>query len=303
LFVLAGHEAVDRALLKTVLASSTRDARALAVRVLSDQISSPSEAFPLLRTAVQDSDPRVRLEAVRALSFFDVMEAAEVALLAAKQPMDYWLDYTLQHTLNALEPRWKPALQGRALAKNNPEGLAWIERFAAGQPSLGEVQLQLQRLIDGTELTPDQRTKLVAAVGKSGGRAKEGRAVFERVCTSCHKIQDVGISYGPELTQVAGRMKREELIESILYPNEKVAPEWQTVNITSRAGDEFSGVVEREDAEAVVLKLGGDQKQRIPKSEIARRETLQVSNMPEGLAAGLSTQEFLDLIEYLASLK
>jgi len=303
LFVLAGQEAVDRALLKTVLASSTRDARALAVRVLSDQISSPAEAFPLLRTAVQDSDPRVRLEAVRALSFFDAMEAAEVALLAAKQPMDYWLDYTLQHTLNALEPRWKPALQGRALAKNNPEGLAWIERFAAGQPSLGEVQLQLQRLIAGNELTPDQRTKLVAAVGKSGGRAKEGRSVFERVCTSCHKIQDVGISYGPELTQVAGRMKREELIESILYPNEKVAPEWQTVNITSRGGDEFSGVVERDDAEAVVLKLGGDQKQRIPKSEIARRETLQVSNMPEGLAAGLSTQEFLDLIEYLASLK
>ncbi len=303
LFVLAGHEAVERSLLKEVLASPSRDARALAVRVLSDQAGQFTDALDLLRPMAQDSDSRVRLEVVRALSFFDSLEASELALVVARQPADYWLDYTLQHTFNALEPRWKPALEKGELAKSDPEGRAWIERFAAGQPSLGEVQAQLQKLIAGQGLSPEERTKLVTAVGKSGGRAREGRFVFERVCTSCHKVQNFGIDYGPELTQVAGRLTREELIESVLYPNEKVAPEWQTTNLSTRGGDEFSGVVAEEDADTVTLKLGGDLTQRVPKAEIAQRETLQVSNMPEGLAAGLSTQEFLDLIEYMASLK
>ena len=34
-----------------------------------------------------------------------------------------------------------------------------------------------------------------------------------------------------------------------------------------------------------------------------KREALKVSNMPEGLAAGLAPQEFLDLVQYLSSLK
>jgi len=34
-----------------------------------------------------------------------------------------------------------------------------------------------------------------------------------------------------------------------------------------------------------------------------RRETLKISTMPEGLAASMSIQEFLDLVEFLTSLK
>ena len=113
----------------------------------------------------------------------------------------------------------------------------------------------------------------------------------------------MGINYGPELTQVSRRLSRAKVIESILYPNSEVAPQWLTTNITTRDGQEFTGVVGMEDGESVVLKLGGDQRQKIAKSDIARRETLKVSNMPEGLAAGLAAQEFLDLVEYLGALK
>lgn len=62
-------------------------------------------------------------------------------------------------------------------------------------------------------------------------------------------------------------------------------------------------MVAAEDEATVTLKLGGDLVQRVAKDAIAERDTLKVSNMPEGLAAGLAPQEFVDLIEYLASLK
>ena len=57
-----------------------------------------------------DEHPRVRLEAVCAASFFTVPEAVEVAVIAAEQPRDEYLDYVRGETLKTLEPYWKKAL-------------------------------------------------------------------------------------------------------------------------------------------------------------------------------------------------
>jgi len=75
-----------------------------------------------------------QVEAVRALSFVESAEAVELALEATKHPMDYWIDYTLQHTLGALESQWKPGLEKGELAKDNPAGRDYLKAFAKGQP-------------------------------------------------------------------------------------------------------------------------------------------------------------------------
>ena len=46
-----------------------------------------------LKTLAADPYPRVRLEAVRAASFFDEPEALEVALISAEHPTDVYLDW------------------------------------------------------------------------------------------------------------------------------------------------------------------------------------------------------------------
>src|SRR5262249_43728837 len=74
------------------------------------------EALDLLRKAAADSEPRVRLEAIRAASFFTDPEAVEVVLIAADQPMDIYLEYVRRETLRALEPFVKKAIaEGRKL--------------------------------------------------------------------------------------------------------------------------------------------------------------------------------------------
>jgi len=303
LYVQQGQHGVDRDLLARVLKAKARDARALAVHVMADEWAYLGQPLDMLRPMVNDPDPRVRLEAVRALSFVDTTEAAELALEAARQPMDYWVDYTLQHTLGALQDHWEPALAKGELAKANEPGRNYAAAYAKGQPSIVAVKQQLDRLIANDGLRGNQRRQLITSVARVEGRVREGRFVFERVCTACHKVQNFGINYGPELTKVAERLSREKLIESILYPNDEVADQWLTTNLTTRDGEEFSGVVAGENDATLTLKLGGDLVKQVAKGDIARRETLKVSNMPEGLAAGLSTQEFVDLIEYLATLK
>ena len=51
-----------------------------------------------------DEHPRVRLEAVRAASFFTEPEAFEIRLIAAEKPTDKYLDFVQGETRKTLEP-------------------------------------------------------------------------------------------------------------------------------------------------------------------------------------------------------
>lgn len=97
------HNQVDPALLDQLLDAKDHRARAAAVRVLSfilDQVDSPLD---LLKERIADEHPRVRLEAVRALSFMEGDAAIEAAFGALDKEMDVYLQYTLDETLRALE--------------------------------------------------------------------------------------------------------------------------------------------------------------------------------------------------------
>lgn len=110
LWLQQSHNILDEALLKKVLASPDFRARAAATRVLcysKDKVSNPLD---LLRERVNDENPRVRFEAVRALSFFDGKDsekAVEIATESLIHPQDDYLKYVLQETMNTLEQRVK----------------------------------------------------------------------------------------------------------------------------------------------------------------------------------------------------
>ncbi|HVW02874.1 MAG TPA: PVC-type heme-binding CxxCH protein, partial [Planctomycetaceae bacterium] len=94
-------DVVDEAFLKQMLRSPDYRARAAATRVLCywrDRVGKPLD---LLREQVNDENPRVRLEAIRALSFFkeaDAAPALEVAVESLVHPQDDYIKYTLKET-------------------------------------------------------------------------------------------------------------------------------------------------------------------------------------------------------------
>ena len=105
LWMHQAHDVVDQKLLDRALRSPDARARAAATRVLCYWRDRVREPLELLRTQVNDEHPRVRLEAIRALSFFDSQKAIEVAVESLIHTMDDYLNYTLQETLNTLEKR------------------------------------------------------------------------------------------------------------------------------------------------------------------------------------------------------
>jgi putative heme-binding domain-containing protein len=129
LWVHQQHNVANYPLLERLLNSPDYRARAAATRVLCYQREKISNPLALLHERAGDEHPRVRLEAVRACSFFEDGKAAEVALQALKHPADKFIDYCLGETMTALEPYWKQAItSGEPFAAGNPAGAEYVLR-------------------------------------------------------------------------------------------------------------------------------------------------------------------------------
>jgi len=147
LWVHQWQNVVDPDLLAQVLKSPDGNARAAAVRVLCYWRDRVPGALTELRRLAMDENPRVRLQAVRAASFFPVTEAAEVALAATGLTVDYYLDYTIGETLRQLRPQWRESLsKGATIDGGDPASLRYLLRTL----SVAEL-LKMPRTVDVTE--------------------------------------------------------------------------------------------------------------------------------------------------------
>ncbi|HET6250286.1 MAG TPA: HEAT repeat domain-containing protein [Tepidisphaeraceae bacterium] len=99
---------VNEPLLKTMLRSPDYHARAAATRVLCYWRDRVKDPLALLKVQANDDSARVRLEAVRACSFFTTPDAQDVALESLNKPQDSWLKYSLDETIKTLENLGKP---------------------------------------------------------------------------------------------------------------------------------------------------------------------------------------------------
>ncbi len=166
LWVKQYHNVVDVSLLKRVLQSPEPRARAQAARVLCYWRDRVPGALALFKTVADDESPRVRLEAVRAASFFngnDVPAAFEVASTVLKHPTDYYLDYVFKETTKQLQSLAKeiPFPQDPAIAAKYLEKMSDAELAKA--PAIEPVLLaRLER--KGT--AADQRDKAVGELAK-----------------------------------------------------------------------------------------------------------------------------------------
>ena len=127
LWVKQNHNAVDRKLLEACLRSEDHRVRAASTRVLCYWRDYIEDHVALLRVQINDEHPRVRLEALRACTWVNTAEAAEVALEAVKHERDYYINYALEEAIRGMEPLWKSSISnGAPFAANNPAGVEYI---------------------------------------------------------------------------------------------------------------------------------------------------------------------------------
>ncbi len=297
-----GQHAVDEKLLSEVLAAKTPNARAAAIHLVVDERDYLPAALDLLQAGVRDENPRVRLEAVRGLSFFQTPSAVDAALAVLNSPTDPWIEYTLEHTLAALEPQWHDAYQSGKLAAGNERAqefiAAYLQRRAPGIAAQGE----LKKLLN-TENSGDVRAKAYAKLEAMRGDTKNGRAVFGRACASCHKLGDTGYTFGPDQSDVGKRLSRHEIVESIIEPSKKVDPKYVTTTIVTNEGKSLVGFITAKTKDSITLLMAEGKQETITNGDIDETLATNQSSMPENLASTLSPAEFLDIVEFLGTCK
>ncbi|HXJ61571.1 MAG TPA: PQQ-dependent sugar dehydrogenase, partial [Verrucomicrobiae bacterium] len=144
------------------------------------------------------------------------------------------------------------------------------------------------------------------AMGHDGNAAR-GRDLFNNeqrgACSKCHSVDGGSSKAGPDLFAVGDKFPRRELIRAVLEPSADIAIGYGTTIVETKDGNEVQGVLKGATPEALEL-MGADGKRiTIARRDIKEQRGSTLSLMPEGLQAGISQQEFTDLIEYLVTLK
>jgi putative heme-binding domain-containing protein len=134
---------------------------------------------------------------------------------------------------------------------------------------------------------------------------KKGRQAFvDAQCLACHRFGNEGGGIGPDLTAVATRFARRDILESITEPSKVVSEQFQNTTAVLKDGEDVTGRLVDENATQLVLvpnPLQPENKITVRKADMKSRAFSKISPMPEGLASVLSKEEILDLIAFLES--
>lgn len=232
-------------------------------------------ATPLLLPFVVQtkSDPALRKQAVRSLAR---TEAGALALVQAARQNRLAEDLKFTAGVELAAVRWPKVKAEAAEILPPPQG-----QDSQPLPPLSELLAQK-------------------------GDAVRGAKVFfseTAICSTCHRIQGQGGEVGPDLSEIGAKLGKDALYEAILDPSAGISFGYEAYELELKSGDEAYGLIVSETPEEVAIKDTRGVVTRHPKSEILSRRQMKLSIMPAGLQMTMSTQDLIDLVEFLSSLK
>ena len=137
---------------------------------------------------------------------------------------------------------------------------------------------------------------------EQAGSPEAGRPIFEKICATCHRFGEaIGKDVGPDLTTLASRFKKRDVLESILWPSKVISDQYKSEMFEMKDGKVVSGVIVRENANNVFVRTpdNPDRPVAVPKAEIANRAESTVSLMPAGLLDGYNQTDISNLLAFV----
>jgi putative heme-binding domain-containing protein len=175
---------------------------------------------------------------------------------------------------------------------------------AAGPPARGGrggrgTPLDMQERYDNLVFPRGGPTGSLAGRGGAPSAA-DGERVFRDVCAQCHRIGTVGNAYAPDLSRVADRLPRRDILRSIFFPNETVDQRYATTVLVTKDGATVRGLVVSDTPQSLVLKTAGEPEPvTIAKTSVAKRTTERLSIMPDDLADRVTDNGVRDVTAYI----
>jgi putative membrane-bound dehydrogenase-like protein len=288
--------------------------------------------------ALSSAEPRVRFAAAQAIAQTRALAARPALLEMLAVESDSTVFYAGWQALRRLtEPAsLKPLLtdsragvqtaallallEDHALGKAEVEPLAksndatvrdiaalWLRKTVGGgeQMVVRGRPLEYRPEFEGVTIAPPTSTTTIDEARDllAKGNAKRGQSIFHHPtaagCFNCHRLEDHGNTFGPDLLALGDRANAAHIIQSILEPN-AVITEGFKLQVVETSDAEYSGILLEESGLNVTLGLATGERQVIAKSKIVSRKSSTASAMP-AYGAMLAAQDVADVAAYLLS--
>lgn len=219
---------------------------------------------------------------------------------------------------SAREPRLRKQAVAMLLSRES-----WTPRLLSAitdrSISVGELDLsQQQMLLDH----PNETIRLAAAlcfkprtsasrqqvidryVGAfhNDGDSIKGRALFQKHCSNCHRVQDLGHVVGPDIAGY-GSKPMQSLLIAMLDPNQAVDPRYQSYVVVLNDGRIVTGLIAEETASSLTLLAPEGKRESVLRSEVEEIRSSGKSLMPEGFEQNASTTDVSDLWAFFKTIR
>ena len=162
-----------------------------------------------------------------------------------------------------------------------------------------EVRALARKLLHDAQ--PAERRQVLehyrAALGRKGDPGR-GREVFKKNCATCHRVADVGIDVGPDVSDTRTKTAA-ALLADILDPNQAIDNNYVNYLVTLKSGKSLSGILAAETASSITLRRAEKQTDVVLRQDIEEIASSGVSLMPEGLEKTITVADMADLLDFL----
>jgi putative heme-binding domain-containing protein len=274
--------------------SKSTEARSVAVKLMA-RLPWERSGKALLTLALDDAQPDLAAAALKAVVAYP-KDKVSLSLLAG------WSRYTPARrdaVLGALlgvpfhVKGVLAAVEDKRLPASAFTGVRRRQVLAAKDPA---VKALAERL-----LTVSARPEALAEASKALALKPvpaNGRAVFNAVCSSCHRLDREGHAVGPDLFDIR-RQTKENILFHIVNPDAEIAPAFTAYLAEAKDGRILSGILVGDTPTSITLRGPLGAETNLLRADLAKLEALPGSLMPTGLEAGLSKQQLADLLAYL----
>lgn len=291
----------------------------------------------LLKTLTQDPESSVRIAALKALKKFNLSDMSKVTFAALKDK-DQSVRMAALSLLPELNlPIQQVVSMHDLLLQNGTLGeqqAAYTSLSNVKAPEATAIfKQQLQHLIEG-KIAREVQLDLISAAEKTdsaelkqmlanyeasknakdpldvyresllGGNATEGKNLFRfsnmAQCVRCHMVGVNGARVGPELTTIASRISRQQMLEALVSPSARIAPGFGRITAVLKTGERIEGAFDAETSTTITI-TGNDKTHTINRTDITKIETSTSGMPPMNLL--LDRMQIRDLVAYLSTLK
>lgn len=165
------------------------------------------------------------------------------------------------------------------------------------------IRQQAAGFLDGGKSAEGKTLPTMNELLAMNGDASKGVSVFKNNCAICHQVNGEGMDFGPKLSEIGSKLPKEGQYLAILHPDAGISFGYEGWEVKFKDGSTMSGIISSKTETDLQMKFPGGAVQNYKMADVVSMKKMDVSMMPSGLQEAMSTQDLVDLVTYLSSLK